>query len=94
MQLLPADKSAAADVFFDADYGYSDEDIQRNREELEKLTLEEMTARFGGAPKPETVDDNNNDGDNNNDPAPTADEIRQEQERRIRIERQQRRRRY
>lgn len=94
VQLLPADKSAAADVFFDADYGYSNEDIERNRKELEGLTLEEMTARFGGAPKSETDDVDNNDVDNNNDPAPTADEIRQEQERRKRIERQQRRRRY
>lgn len=89
VQLLPAEKSAAADVFFDADYGYTDEDIERNRKELEELTLEEMTSRFGGDPESEIGDDSNN-----NDPAPTADEIRREQERRKRIERQQRRRRY
>ena len=89
VQLLPAEKSAAADVFFDADYGYTDEDIERNRKELEELTLEEMTSRYGGDPESEIGDDSNN-----NDPAPTADEIRREQERRKRIERQQRRRRY
>lgn len=77
VQLLPADKSAAADVFFDADYGYSNEDIERNREELEGLTLEEMTARFGGAPKPETGDDGNN-----NDGPPSLEELEEELARR------------
>ena len=54
LQLLPAEKSAAADVFFDANYGYTDDDIARNLEELKSLTLEEMTSRYGGDPEPET----------------------------------------